>query len=45
MEVTPTERPFKTRPTQSKATPLQAAWKTEPIIKRHEAAINVYFLE
>lgn len=45
MEVTPTERPFNTRPTQSKATPLQAAWKMEPTMKRAEAAIRVYFLE
>lgn len=45
MEVTPTEIPFKTRPTQSKGTPLEAAWKAEPMMKRKEAAIRVYLRE
>lgn len=45
MEVIPTDKPFNTRPTQSMGTPLQAAWKIEPTIKRAEAPIRVYFLE
>jgi hypothetical protein len=43
--VIPTEIPFKTRPTQSKGTPLLAAWKTEPIMKSAEAPIRVYLRE